>query len=122
LTSNLTEDQPTLDVPLPIQDGGNFSNTKELLSLTREERFLKLLATLMLKIEILESIHKTMESTNNGTLCMLTNGKVNHKKVSSMRNSVSTLREISTLFLNYHQTDTLMFLHTDPCRSKHPTE
>jgi hypothetical protein len=30
LISNQTVDQPTLDVPLPTQDGGNSSNTRKM--------------------------------------------------------------------------------------------
>jgi hypothetical protein len=39
LISNLMEDHPTLDVPLPTQDGGNSSDTKVPQLLTREERY-----------------------------------------------------------------------------------
>jgi hypothetical protein len=34
-------------------------------------------------------------STNNGTSCMLTNGRVSPRKVNSMRDSDSTSKEIS---------------------------
>jgi hypothetical protein len=54
LTSSLMEVQATSDVLQPTQDGGNSSSTKVLPLLTREVRLSKLLATLMLKTEILE--------------------------------------------------------------------
>ena len=41
LTFNPTVDQPTSDVPLPIQDGGNSGELKEVILSTREERSLK---------------------------------------------------------------------------------
>jgi len=47
LTSNPTVDQPTLDVPLLTQDGGNFSDTRALPLSMKEERSLKSLETLM---------------------------------------------------------------------------
>jgi hypothetical protein len=46
----------------------------------KKEKSWKLLVMLMLKIEISVSIHKTMESINNGTSFMQMNGKVNQGK------------------------------------------
>jgi len=108
LTSNPTEDQATLDVPPQTQDGGNYSDTKELQLSMREERFSKSKEILIKKTEILESTHRTTESTNNGTLSMLTNGKENQERVNSTRSSVFMLKEISILFHNCLRTDTLI--------------
>jgi hypothetical protein len=49
LTSKVTEDQLTSDVPQPTQDGGNYSDTKVPLLLMKEERFLKFKEMKMLK-------------------------------------------------------------------------
>jgi hypothetical protein len=45
------------------------------------------------------------ESTNNGILSTLTNGKENPKKENLTKDLVSLSKEISTLFLNYQITD-----------------
>jgi hypothetical protein len=107
LISNPMEDPPILDAPLPTQDGGNSSNTKEVQSLTRKERFLKLLAELMVKTKTLESTLREMKFTNNGISYMLTNGKENQSKENLMKDSDSTLKEISTLFQLSQIRDTL---------------
>jgi hypothetical protein len=48
-----------------------------------------------------------MDSTNNGILSMLMNGREtpNQKKENSTRSLDFTLKEISILFLNYQTTD-----------------
>jgi len=99
LTSNPTEDHPTSDVPLPIQDGGNSSDTKDLQLLTREERYSKSKETLILKTETLASIDNKMVSGNNGTLSTLMSGRENQEKENSTKTSDFMLKEISTLSL-----------------------
>jgi hypothetical protein len=39
LTSNLMEDQPISDAPLPTQDGGNSSDTKEPTLSMKDQRY-----------------------------------------------------------------------------------
>jgi hypothetical protein len=97
LTSNPTEDQPTSDAPLPTQDGGNSSNTKDQLSLTREERFLKLLEKLTVKTKTSVLTHRLMKFTNSGIFFTLMNGKENQSKENLMKDLDSTSKEISTL-------------------------
>jgi hypothetical protein len=89
------------------QDGGNSLNTKDQLSLTRKERFLKLWVELMVKTKTLELTLREMKFTNNGILYMLTNGKENQSKENLMKDSDSTLKEISTLFQLSQIRDTL---------------
>jgi hypothetical protein len=79
-TFNPTEDHLTSDVPLPTQDGGNSSSTKDQQLSMRKERSLKLLVNLMVKTRTLVSIHKAMKSINNGISCMLMNGRENQSK------------------------------------------
>jgi len=105
--SNPTVDLTTLDALQLTQGGGKCSNTKELQLSTREEKFWKSSETLMLNRETLVLTNNRTVSGNNGTSCMLTNGRVNLKRVNSTRSSVSSLREISMLFLNCQITDTL---------------
>jgi hypothetical protein len=99
LISNPTVDQPTLDVPLPTLDGGNFSDTRALPLSMKEERSLKLLEMLMLKIEIFKSItREIMAFINNGTSSMPMNGRVNLARVNLTKSSVSMLKDHSMLF------------------------
>jgi hypothetical protein len=97
LISNPTVDQPTSDAPLPTQDGGNSSNTKDQLSLTREERFLKLLVKLMVKTKTSVLTHRLMKFTNSGIFFTLMNGRENQLKENLMKDSDYMLKEISTL-------------------------
>jgi hypothetical protein len=99
LTSNQTVDQATSDVLLPTQDGGNSSDTRELSLSTKKERFLTSVETLTKRTETLRFTTRMVESTNNGILFMLTNGRVNQRKESSMKISDSTSKEISSLLL-----------------------
>jgi len=80
LTFKATEVQPTSDVPLPTQDGGNYSNTKMLLLLMKEVRFSMSKVTSMLKTETSKQDQRMERSTNNGTSFMLMSGRENHKK------------------------------------------
>jgi len=76
----------------------------------------------MLKTETSRSMLNTVESTNSGTSSMLMNGRENQLRVNSMRNSVSLLKEISTLFLNYQKTDTLILSTTETWLLRHQME
>jgi hypothetical protein len=82
LTSNLMEVQATSDVLLPTQDGGNCSDLMEhSLETSRTIKFWMYQEAKMLRIET-SLFTKLMErSTNNGTSCMLTNGRVSLRKV-----------------------------------------
>jgi len=108
LTSNPTEDQATLDALPLTQDGGNSSDTKEFQLSMRKARSLKSKAMLIKKTETLVSTHRTMESTNNGILSMLMNGRENQERENLTRSSAFMLREISTLFHNCQRTDILI--------------
>jgi hypothetical protein len=99
LTSNPTVDQPTSDVLLPTQDGGNSSDTRELSLSTKEERFLTSVETLTKRTETLRSTTRMVDSTNNGTLFTLMNGRVNQRKENSMKITDSMSKEISSLLL-----------------------
>jgi len=71
---NLTEDQPTLDVPLPIQDGGNSLDPKEDSLSMRKVRSLKFktkVSTLMLNQETSKLVTEVMTLDSNGKLCLL---------------------------------------------------
>jgi hypothetical protein len=97
-TSNLMVDQTTSDALPLTQDGGRCSDSRVLMLLTREERFLKLLEVLTRKIEILESTIETIKSINNGISSMLINGKENQPRVNSTIDSVFMLKETSMLY------------------------
>jgi hypothetical protein len=88
LTSKTTVDLLTSDAPPPIQDGGNSSDTKEHLLSMRKERYSMSVEMLMLRTGTSKFKTRTMDSTNNGTLSTLTNGRENQERESSMRNSV----------------------------------
>jgi len=76
----------------------------------------------MLKTETSRSMLNTVESTNSGTSSMLMNGRENQLRDNSMRSSVSMLKEISTLFLNYQKTDTLILSTTETWLLRHQME
>jgi len=80
LTSKATEDLQTSDVLPLTQDGGNSSNTKIPLSPMKKERFWKFKEILMQKTETSLLETKELQSTNNGTLFMLMNGKESQRK------------------------------------------
>jgi hypothetical protein len=79
-TFKATEAQQISDVPLPIQDGGNYLNTKMLSLLMREVRLFMSKVTSMLKTETLKQGQKMERSTNNGTSSTLMNGRENQEK------------------------------------------
>jgi hypothetical protein len=80
LTSNQMEDQQISDVLLQTQDGGNSLDTKIPLSSMRKERSFKFKETSMLKTETLKSPTKELQSTSNGILFTLMNGKESQRK------------------------------------------
>jgi hypothetical protein len=106
LTFKATVDQIILDALLPTQDGGNFSDTKIPTLSTREERLSKFKVILIKRTGTLKSRIRTTESTNNGTLSMLTSGRENQVKESLTRSSDFTLKETSMSYLNSQTTDT----------------
>jgi hypothetical protein len=106
LTSNQMVDQATSDAQQLIQDGGSSSKLMEHSS--------KISETLKLYLSKVESTAKTETSllktrmerfTNNGRSSMLTSMRKNQLRDNLTRSSVSMLKEISTLFLNYQITD-----------------
>jgi hypothetical protein len=80
LISNQMEDLQTSDVLQLTQDGGNSSDTKIPLSPMKKERFWKFKEILMQKTETSLLETKELQSTNNGTLFMLMNGKESQRK------------------------------------------
>jgi len=94
------------DVLLLTQDGGNYSDTKELLLSTREERYSKSKVASIQRTETLESINRTIRSINNGILFTLMNGKESQPRDNSIKDSVFMLKEISMLSPNSQITDT----------------
>jgi hypothetical protein len=96
--SNPMETQATSDVPLLTQDGGNSSDTEEHSLSVREVKFFTSMETVMRKTETLKSRIRMENSTNNGTLCTLINGRVNQPRDNSIETLDSTLKETSTLF------------------------
>jgi hypothetical protein len=89
------------------QDGGRCSDGRHHSLSMKKERYWTSMVTLMLNRETLKSIQSMEESTNNGTLSILTNGRENQERENSMKNLDSTLKDHSTLFLNFQPTDTL---------------
>ena len=76
LTSNLMEDQPTSDVPLPTQDGGKCSDMRVDSLSTRKERlsrFKTKASTLIWKTETSKLLTEEVTSDNNGKSSTLTN-------------------------------------------------
>jgi hypothetical protein len=66
---------------------------------TTKERSWMFKEMLMLKTETSLPTRNTEDSTSNGTLSMLTNGRVNQSKENSMKNSASMSKDHSTLSL-----------------------
>jgi hypothetical protein len=75
---------------------------------TKEARYWKFKATLILKTETLVFRRNQMDSTNIGILFMLMSGRENQVKENSMKSSDFTSKEISMLFHNYLKTDILI--------------
>jgi hypothetical protein len=101
------------DAQLPTQDGGKSSEDKELIWLMTKERLSKFKVELTLKTEtLLQVIETTMLSTNNGISSTLINGRENQLRVNSIRDSVSMLKETSTLSHNFQTIDTLILSTT----------
>jgi hypothetical protein len=78
------------------------------MSSMREARLWRLLETSTKRTETFESIVEIMDFINNGISSMLMNGRENQERESSMRSSDFTLKDHSTLFLNYQTTDILI--------------
>jgi hypothetical protein len=98
-----------LDVQLLTQDGGNCSDLMELSS-----GILRMIRFLMFKVELMERTRTLLftqlmeNSINSGILCMSINGRVNLRKVSSMKDLVSMLKEISMSKQNCQVEDILI--------------
>jgi len=108
LISKEMEDLQMLDAQELIQDGGNYLDLMELsLEILRMIKFLMFKGVLMEKTRTSLSTMLMENSINNGISCTLTNGKVSPRKVSLMRDSVFTLKEISMLSLNCQVEDIL---------------
>jgi hypothetical protein len=75
---------------------------------TKEARYWKFKATLILKTETLVLRRNQMDLTNIGMLFMLMSGRENQVKENSMKSSDFTSKEISMLFHNYLKTDILI--------------
>jgi len=102
LTFKEMEDQAMLDVQPLIQDGGNYGDLTALsLETSRTTRYSMFKVVLTENKRTLWSTMPTERSINNGTLCTLMNGRVNLKKVNSMKDLVCMSKEISTLSLSF---------------------
>jgi hypothetical protein len=121
LISNQTVDHPISDVQLPIQDGGNSSDTKVPQLSTRKVKSLRFKEELMQKIETLVSTLKRMPSINNLTSSMLINGRVSQPRDNSMIDLDSMLRETSTSFQHFQIIDTLILSTTEIWLSRFQT-
>jgi hypothetical protein len=103
---------PTVDLTTSVShlastlDGGNYSNSKKehMLSI-RKERLLKYQEDLITKTKTLSSVTKIPRLNRDGKSSMLMSIQLNQLKENSTRNSVSMLREISTLYLHWIHTD-----------------
>jgi hypothetical protein len=80
LVFRATEDTAMLDTKLLTQDGGRCSNTRMATSSTRRARFLMYTVDLIMKLDKLLSGTNTMDSTNNGILCMLMNKRQSQRR------------------------------------------
>jgi hypothetical protein len=72
----------------------------------------------MEKIRTLESQDTTERFINNGTSCMLINGRVNQLRVNSTQDSVFTLKETSMSFQPYQVEDILTSSITETWSSR----
>jgi hypothetical protein len=98
LISKATVEALTLGALLLTQDGGRCSDLKVAMLSTIKERYWKSKEAMTMRTETLVSTIETTRSTSNGILSTLINGRVNQPRVNSTRDSVFTLKEISTLF------------------------
>jgi hypothetical protein len=69
-----------------------------------------------------EKLNLREQFTSNGILSMLINGRENQRRVNSMRDSDSMLKETSTLSHNFQTTDTLILSTTGTWSSRHQME
>lgn len=92
-----------------MQDGSNFSDTETITSKMREERFLMSPVELMLKTETLLSIRNIMEETKNGASFMLIKLQNQSQLKDSIQPLVSISIDLSILFLNSVNADTLIW-------------
>jgi len=80
-----TELLPTLDAQQLTQDGGSSSNIKMLLLSMRKAKSWKSQEMLILKTETSKLDPSMEESTSNGILSMLMNGRVSQEKENLMK-------------------------------------
>ena len=86
---------------------------KMLLSPTKKAKLWISRTTRMLRTQTSKFTTSMEELTSNGISSMLMNGRVNQAKVSSMKNSVSMLKDHSISSLNSMITDILISLTTE---------
>jgi hypothetical protein len=79
---------------------------------------LKYQVDLIMKTKTLLSVTKITRFNKDGKLSMLMSIQLNQLKENSIRNSVSMLREISTLYLQWIHTDILILSTTETWSSK----
>jgi len=87
----------------------------------KEERSWKFKVMLMLKTETLVWILKQEVYIKSGISSMPTSGKVNQEKENWMKSSDSMLKDHSSLFLNWAQTNTWTWLTTETWLWRHQT-
>jgi hypothetical protein len=98
LTSPATVEVLTLELPQLTQDGGKCSEWKVNSLLTFEiERSWMSQETEIKKDKTFTCGRNTVDSTNNGILSMLTNGRENQRRVNSTKSTDSMFKDHSTL-------------------------
>jgi hypothetical protein len=104
------------------QDGGRCGEMK-LHSLSMiKERYLISKVVLILKADIFSPGTSMERLTSNGKLSMLTSIQKNQRRENSMKNLDFMLKDHSTLFLNYQNTDTLTSSTTETWSSRQEME
>ena len=88
------------------QDGGNYSDTKTVWLLTREERLWQSMVDLITKTETSSWSNKTERLTRDGESFMLKTTRRSQLRVNLTRSSAFTWKETSTSLLLYQATDT----------------
>jgi len=89
-------------------DGGKCSTEMELSSSMRKVKCWRFLEVLIEKTRTLSSTTSTVKSNSSSISSMRTSGRRNQLKESSAKTLVSMLKDLSTLFLNFHQTNILI--------------
>lgn len=96
-TSKTPEDHPTSKSGKLILDGSNYSDSKEISSCPKKERYLTYLEAMIKRIKMYWYGPSMVERTKDGRWFMLINLNQSQLKDKSIQTSICTLRENSTL-------------------------